>query len=471
MSGATCPLVVDVDGTLLRTDLLQESFLAAMGRAPVAAASFTAKHLSNRPALKLGLADQAGLDSDLLPLNEAVLGLIEEAKSEGRPIVLASGGAEPLVQALADRIGGVDRVMGTVDGTNLTAGRKAAALVDAYGENGFDYVGDSMADLPVWAVARRAYLTAPRARVEAGLRRAGIDFEILSPHWRLRDMVRGIRPHQWIKNSLMFLPLIAAHVSDPAAWLLVFLGAVAFSLGASSIYIVNDLLDLSADRRHATKHKRPFAAGAVPLRIGAAASVLLATMAIVLGISLHLHFLAVLLVYICLSLAYSLKLKRLRWVDIAVLATLYSLRVLAGAEIVSVDVTGWLLGFIFPSFLALGCVKRLTELAKAKSDDRLPGRGYGRADMGDLTNVAVVGAVAALIVLGFYIHSGQAQALYTRHWVLWLAVPFVALWFERMIRTGRQGLQQYDPIVFALRDPKGVALIAVSLFWFVLASF
>jgi 4-hydroxybenzoate polyprenyltransferase len=266
-----------------------------------------------------------------------------------------------------------------------------------------------------------------------------------------------------VKNVLLLLPMIAAHNADPMTLMSVLLGIVAFSAAASSIYVVNDLLDLEADRLHPTKCRRPFASGAVPIRVGMMAFVALAALAIGIALSLGTAFLGVILLYMLLSLSYSLKLKRMRWVDIFTLATLYTLRVVAGAAASGVDASVFMLIFIFPVFVSLGCVKRLTELTLATSDERLPGRGYGRADRGDLLNVAGLGMVGALVIFFLYSFSAQAVALYPKQWIMWLALLPIGGWLFRMIRLGYLGKQDYDPIVFAMKDIRGIGLLLMTL--------
>jgi 4-hydroxybenzoate polyprenyltransferase len=223
------------------------------------------------------------------------------------------------------------------------------------------------------------------------------------------------------------------------------------------------LLDLEADRLHATKHKRPFASGAVPIQIGMIACAVLAVLALGIGSFLGTAFLLVIVGYMVLSLAYSLKLKRMRWVDIATLAALYTIRVVAGAAAGQVAVSGFMLIFIFPVFIALGCVKRMTELTLAKNDDPVPGRGYGRKDKGDLLNMAAIGVVGALVIYFLYTLSDQAKALYPMRWLLWAAMVPIAYWLIRMVRLGYFGRQDYDPIVFALRDKRGMGLLMLTL--------
>lgn len=457
------PLVLDVDGTLLQTDMLLESFWGGLGHAPGATLLAVARTLPDRAALKRALAEIAPPRIDLLPLRGEIAEYALEAQSAGREVVLASASDRELVDALAAHYGFSSASLGSDGGTNLKGEAKAAALVAAYGPRGFDYAGDSVADRAVWHEADRAVIVGSHPRIADELAIGGHEVEHVPARWRKRDLLHALRPHQWVKNVLLFLPMLAAHDFTLATFLLVFLGAVAFSAAASAIYIVNDLLDLEADRLHPTKCRRPFAAGTVPIGAGMLTSLLLALFALGVGVALGPAFLGVILLYMTLSLAYSLRLKRLRWIDIATLASLYTIRVLAGAAAGGVVASLLMLVFVFPVFITLGCVKRMTELALAKSDERLPGRGYGRTDRGDLLNVAAIGIVGALVIFFAYSFTEQAVSLYPTRWLLWIALIPLAIWLIRMVWLGYHGRQDYDPIVFALRDRTGLGLVFFTL--------
>ncbi len=457
------PLVLDVDGTFLKTDMLLESFWQALGRNPLGCLGTCLRHFSRPARLKRELAALAHLRTDLLPVNETVAELAQRSQGRGRKVVLASGSDHALVAQLA-RDHGIDAPVLASDGsTNLTGARKAAALVKAYGPGGFDYAGNSKVDMPVWQVAENAIIVGDHANFVRTLAREGHNVEEIRGTWRLRDLIRALRPHQWVKNVLLFLPLIAAHEFAMSGFATVLVGVIAYSLAASSIYVVNDLLDLEADRQHATKRRRPMASGAVPIVVGMVSAVLLGVAALGIAFAISTPMLAIVALYMGLSLAYSLKLKRMRWVDVATLAALYTLRVVAGAVAAEVAASGFLVAFIFPTFITLGCVKRLTELALAKSDERLPGRGYGRRDRGDLLNVAGLGTFGALLAFFLYSFTAAAAGLYHNIWQLWLALLPIAGWMTRMVVLGWQGKQDYDPIVFAMRDKIGLALIALTL--------
>lgn len=457
------PLVLDVDGTFLRTDMLYESFWAGLGRDPLGVLRACVTHFRRRQVLKRELADIAELRTDLLPVNADVAALADQARDDGREVVLASASDTPLVEALAHHHDLSPRVFASTTDINLKGAAKADALVAAFGERGFYYAGNEHVDRAIWDRAEGAVIVGDLPNDATDLAAQGKAVVQVDGGWRSRDLMRALRPHQWVKNALLLVPLIASHEFTVDAAVMVLLGIAAFSAAASSIYIINDLLDLEADRLHATKHRRPFASGAVPIRIGMAAFAVLALIALTLGLLLGWGFLAVVAAYMVLSLAYSLRLKRMRWVDIATLASLYTLRVVAGALAVDVYVSGYLLVFIFPTFLCLGCVKRLTEVTLAKGDERLPGRGYGRPDRGDLLNVAGLGAFSSVLIFILYSFSDQGLLLYPTQWLMWLAAVPLALWLIRMVWLGYTGKQDYDPIVFAMRDKNGLGLIMIML--------
>ena len=451
------PLVLDADGTLLRTDMLLEGFWKGLGTDPVA----TLKAISligDRAAFKTEIARIAPLRADLLPIHADIAALAVEAKEQGREVAIASASDHSYVQPLADHYG-IERVFASVGGVNLKGTAKAEALVNAYGEGGFDYAGNDKSDRKIWDRADRAIVVGSAGGGAKGL----VNVTQLEGGWSARAVLKSMRPHQWVKNVLLFLPMIAAHAFYMEAFMAVCLGIVSFSAAASCIYIVNDLLDIEADRLHVKKCKRPFAAGTVPIPIGMLTCFVLGCVALGVGASLSFQMFLVVAIYMMLSLAYSLRLKRMRWVDIAVLASLYTLRVVAGAAASGVDASIFMLIFIFPIFITLGCVKRMTELALAKDEKPLPGRGYARGDLGDLLNMSAIGMAGAMIIFFLYSYSEQALELYPDQWLLWIALMPIAAWLYRMVRLGYLGQMDYDPIVFALTDRRGLGYLLITL--------
>ncbi|SOB93282.1 4-hydroxybenzoate polyprenyltransferase [Rhodobacter sp. JA431] len=461
------PLVLDVDGTFLNTDLLYEGFWAGLGRDPFTTLRIAATNLSNPPQLKAELAAAVPLRTDLMPVNPAVLEVAKAAQAEGREVCLASASHRSLVEPLAAQHGLSERVFATEGRVNLKGAAKAGALTHAFGEKGFLYAGNEATDMAVWEHAETAIVVGKVPEAET-LSTRGVGVVNIAGGWAPKALWKAIRPHQWVKNVLLLLPLIASHRFDLVTLVPILFGMLAFSFAASSIYIINDLLDLEADRLHPTKCRRPFASGAVPIKVGMLAFVGLALGALGIAAALNPGFLGIVALYMLTSLAYSLKLKRMRWVDIATLASLYTIRVVAGAAAGQVDVSVYMLIFIFPVFVALGCVKRLTELTLAKNDERLPGRGYGRPDRGDLLNVAGLGVFGALLIFFLYSISDQGQMLYPDTWLMWVAMLPMGWWLIRMVALGWFGKQDYDPIVFALKDKFGLGILMMTLslmFW------
>ena len=454
------PLVLDIDGTLLRTDMLYENFWAGLGTDAPQTIKAAVRLFRDPAALKSVVYEIAPIRVDLLPVNADVLSMAKDAQSQGRPVILASASDQRLVQAVADHYG-FDGAIGSKDGHNLKGSNKAAALVERFGEGGFDYAGDHPVDVAIWDKSDRAI-------VVGGAKGAADHYAAdrvthIPAEQKTSEIIRAMRPHQWVKNVLLFLPMIAAHQFDLKTIGLILLGMMSFSFAASCIYIVNDLLDLEADRLHTKKCKRPFAAGTVPIKTGMIVCAALGLTSMLIGAFLGWAFFGVVVLYMILSLGYSLKLKRLRWIDIFTLASLYTIRVVAGAAASQVDASVFMLIFIFPIFVTLGCVKRLTELTLAVDDNRLPGRGYGRPDRPDLLNVAVLGMVGALVIFFLYSFSDQAQSLYPSRWLLWVALIPIFAWLNRMVRLGWYGKQDYDPIVFALKDKRGIGLLLITV--------
>jgi 4-hydroxybenzoate polyprenyltransferase/phosphoserine phosphatase len=463
----TKPLVLDVDGTFIKTDMLFETFWGGLGTDPIATLRATFAHFRHPERLKAELARIAPPRIDLLPVNAEVADLALRSRMAGREVVLASASDRSLVEPLAREYGLSEQVFASDPGCNLKGAAKARALVAAYGEGGFDYAGDSAVDMPVWEKAENALVVGHIASARA-LSAQGRNVVELGGGWSWRALMKSLRPHQWVKNVLLLLAMIAAHRFDLQTLFPILWGIAAFSAAASSIYIVNDLLDLEADRLHPTKCRRPFASGDVPIAVGMVAFTLLALFALGVAATLNWQFFGVVVLYMITSLAYSLKLKRLRWVDISTLAALYTIRVIAGAAAGQVEVSIYMLIFIFPIFITLGCVKRLTELTLATSDEPLPGRGYGRPDRGDLLNVAWLGTIGALLIFFLYSISDQGRLLYPTTWILWVAMIPMALWLVRMVALGWFGKQDYDPIVFAMRDKFGIGILMLTLslmFW------
>lgn len=463
------PLVLDVDGTLLRTDMLYESFWAAMGRNMGAALGTLARHWRAPNILKHELREIAAPAVDLLPLRAEIVALVEEARRAGRPVYLASGSDHGLVEAVAQRLDLPGEHFGSDGHRNLTEETKAQALVERFGEGGFDYAGNSAADLPAWGKARRIIAVAPGAGLRRRLEAMGKPLQIVPGGAMLPALWKEMRPHQWVKNLLLFLPLLVAHEFGAGAILAALMAAIAFSIGASSIYLVNDMLDLDADRRHPEKRDRPIASGALPIRAAMGASLALVALALGLSWLVAPPVAAMTLLYMATSVTYSFWLKKRRWIDLLSLAFMFLLRVLTGAVASGVTVPGVVLGFVFAVFFTLACVKRMTALARAAHHGKLHGRGYGPGDFRTLEWVSALGVGASAALFLIYAFSGHSAGLYASQEVLAIAVLPLALWLFRVVRLSELGRENYDPIQFVTHDRTGLLIAALGVGMIVLA--
>jgi 4-hydroxybenzoate polyprenyltransferase/phosphoserine phosphatase len=458
--GLEPPLVVDVDGTLIKSDLLHETVMQFLAIRPFAALRLIAWLAKGRATLKRRLAEVADPHVETLPLQDSTLTLIRQAQAEGRPVYLASAGDYMLVNTLAERIGGIAGVFAVQGKDNLAGERKARALVAAFGSRGFDYIGDRAVDFPVWAQARRALAVCHSGAFQSNLRKRFPDAQIVaSVRTKPRDLIRAMRPHQWTKNFLLFLPLIAGHLIDVTAIATTLLAFVCFCMAASSAYILNDLLDLPADRAHPRKRLRPFAAGDVSIATGILLSVVLFCAAVALSQLLPPTFLALLGLYVVTTVAYSLLLKRKLFVDVVTLAGLYTIRVMAGLEAIQARQSQWLLMISLFMFMSLATVKRSSELVRASKEGGvgLLGRGYQVRDLPIIGSLGAAAGYATSVVIALYISSPEVTKLYTSPSLLWLIEPLFLYWISRLLIMAHRGRVNEDPVIFAFTDKVSLA--------------
>jgi 4-hydroxybenzoate polyprenyltransferase/phosphoserine phosphatase len=458
------PLIVDLDGSLIRSDMLLETLVAALRRAPYTAFAVPVWLLFGRANLKARLAERVGLAPEHLPYRQDVLEWLASERNLGRRIVLATASDERVARSIAGHLGLFDEVIASTPPRNLKGEAKRRELVARFGEGGFDYAGDSRADLPSWRAARRAILLVDDEGLKAAIgKRAGGEVEVRPPPGvsRWRAMASALRVHQWSKNLLVLVPLFTAHrVADSTLQLAALLAFLAFSLAASAVYVINDLADLDLDRRNSRKRGRAFASGELSLAWGFVLAPLLLAAALALASQVATGLCLAIAAYAAASIAYTLLLKRIAILDVIVLAGLYTLRIIAGALAIDVEVSQWLLAFSMFIFLSLALAKRHVEIASLRqegADVAAPGRGY-RA--GDLEAVATFGASSAfvsLLILALYVSSQDVLRLYGRPAVLWLLVPVMLYWIARVwLLAWRQELHE-DPVVFALHDPASYA--------------
>jgi len=465
------PLVIDLDGTLIRSDLLQESTLKLLGNAPQHLLSLPIWLYAGKAHLKREVARRVTLDIARLPFDDAVLRWIDRERATGRSIVLCSASDATFVGQVADHLGVFDDVIASDGVTNVSAARKAAILVERFGEKGFDYAGNSHDDVPVWAKARRAVLVAPHSGVrQAAAKVATIEHEIARERPGLRSWITALRLHQWAKNLLVFLPLLASHRADETALIRsALLAFLAFGLCASSVYVLNDLMDLESDRSHPRKRLRAFASGSLSPQAGLWVSAALLLGALWLGWQIGPAFGAWLDVYLALTLLYTFLLKRKILVDALTLAALYTLRILAGGAAVGIWPGFWLLAFSLFLFLSLAFVKRYSEVSVQFSQGRhgALGRDYLITDLPLIEMLGIVSGFAAVVVMALYINGTSIAQLYPNQDVIWLTVPILLYWISRMWVKAHRGEMHDDPVVFAISDR--LSLLSIAAFVGVMA--
>jgi 4-hydroxybenzoate polyprenyltransferase/phosphoserine phosphatase len=449
------PLVVDLDRTLIKTNSLHEAFIQLVSQKPIQALLALLMLTHSRADFKVAIADLMLPNPDTIPVNEVVLERIKQARKEGRKVYLATAAPRRFAEAIADSIAEFDGVFASKDGINLKGEAKADRLVTAFGACGFDYIGNDAGDIPAWRVARTAFISGARPHLTRYIRRELPDAIVLGTHdFAIGPYLRALRPHQWLKNILVALPLIAHHDFRVSSVIIVVAAMISFSLGASSIYLINDMLDLPHDRAHSDKRHRPLAAGTVPLSHAAVLFSIVAGLSVAVALMLPRAFMGVLVAYFALSMSYSVYLKRKVMIDVVTLALLYGIRVLAGGAASGIGLSHWLVGFCFFIFLSLALVKRTTEIMTLLkgSVDKISGRGYLRVDLQTITALAAASGFVAVLVLALYINSSDVITLYHHPELLWGICFILVYWLGRFcILTGRGEMDQ-DPIIFAATD-------------------
>jgi len=465
------PLVVDLDDTLIRTDLLVESFFAWVGANPLRVFSVPSLLAGGKARLKSVIARETPIDATRLPYDERVLSLIREARANGRPVYLASASHERYVGDVAGHLGLFDGWFASTDIENLSSTAKAARLIGKFGEKQFDYVGNGKADLAVWRAARGKHAVDPAPSVRAALKAIDADAVVLPARsGESRAWLKLLRIHQWAKNALLFVPLFAAHLFDIASFGKVILAATAFSLTASSIYILNDLVDINADRAHRSKRLRPLAAGTVSIRRAMLVAPALLLVGVGIGLLVSLEFVAALFAYLALTTAYTFYLKRKMMIDIVALASLYTLRVIAGAVAVASYPSVWILAFSMFIFTALSLIKRYVELT-GRLDAALPdptNRNYRKTDLNVLGALAGASGFNAVTVFALYISSDTVHHLYRHPQALWLICPILLYWVGRALIMAERRFMDDDPIVFGLKDRN--SLLSFALIGFIMIA-
>ena len=463
------PLVVDLDGTLVKTDLLVESLLALLKQDILALFLVPWWLLRGRAYLKRQVSRRVSLNVRVLPYNHELLAYLRAERVRGRRLILATAADERIARQVNAHLQLFDHVLASDGSINLLGRRKRDRLIAEFGERNFDYAGNARGDMPVWSSARTAILVDASpwvSRLAAGV--TGVEPVFHGERHCLKTYLRALRLTHWLKNLLVFVPLVLAHrFVDPVLVGKACLAFLAFGLCASSVYLMNDLADLTSDRLHPRKKHRPFAAGDLSLLSGLASIPVLLVISGLVSRFLPGIFLWMLALYVVLNVAYSLCLKRIALLDVIVLAGLYTMRLMAGSAAVGIWPSSWLLAFSTFLFLSLALVKRYDELVtmNAEPGKNVEVRGYLVGDKALLAAMGCGSGYVAVLILAMYISSGVAEIHYTRQHLFWLICPLLLYWISYMWLTAHRNKMPDDPLMFTLTDrvSRVVFLLAVLI--------
>ncbi len=476
MNNKNQALCVDCDGTLIATDLLYEAFFLMLKQYPIGLLLLPFWLLKGKAYLKNRLAEKVEFNWSTLPYREELVQKIVEARAAGRTTVLATASPQVWADGIASHLGCFDQAIGTSQTVNLSGHRKADHLVKLFGEKGFEYAGDTQVDMQVWAHASGAIVVSDHQRLIHQLTKQSIPVvaHVQTKNTGLMVYIRALRVHQWLKNLLIIVPLLAAHQLTAVQGLVqAGFAFIAFSLCASAVYVLNDLLDLESDRQHIRKRKRPFAACTIPLWQGMLMVPALLILAFGVAYLLPMQFVIVLLAYFVMTLVYSIRLKRQVIVDVMMLAGLYTMRIIAGAAATSITPSFWLLAFSMFIFLSLAMVKRYSELLiTLQANKKEPaGRGYSVEDLPVLMAIGVSAGLGSVLILALYINSPETSQMYPNTMWLWLIPAIILYWTSRMWMKAHRGQVDDDPVVFAAKDWQSLTVIALSAIIFAAALF
>ena len=469
------PLCVDLDGTLIKPAALWESLMVLLKRNPLYLFIVPFWWKRGRAALKMEIADRVELNPASLPYHQPFLDYLRTERKKGREIMLATASDEQLARRIAEHVGLFSEVLASNGKVNMRGHNKGRALAERFGKKGFDYAGNSTVDLPVWSEARQAIVV----NADDGLAQRARQCTEVSQVFKgsgskARLLFKALRPHQWVKNLIIFVPLLTSHNLNNTRILAdAVLAFAAFCFCASGVYVLNDLLDLDSDRHHDSKKRRPFASGELPLPYGLFAVPILLALSAGVAIYLSPVFVGVLALYFALTTSYSWRVKQIALLDVFFLAGLYTMRLIAGHAATGIRYSFWLLAFSMFIFLSLALVKRFTELKILRQQNRhdSKGRGYVASDLELVAMLGIANGFLAVLVMALYVNSpevGQGagpsgEPLYKHPALLLLVCPLLLFWISRVWLIAHRGQMHDDPIVFALKDRVSYLIGALTL--------
>lgn len=462
------PLCVDLDGTIIASDSLAESLLVLIKTNPLMLFMVPFWIVQGKYYFKEQLEKHSKISPEMMLYREKVLQYIIEEKKSGRKIVLATASMPKIAKNIADYLGIFDEVLASEDNVNLRAENKRDKLIELYGKKGFDYIGDSKADLPVWEAADKAILVHPKKRILKKAEKAGnVKLVFKHNYSKLKAVIKQIRLYQWIKNILIFVPFLLAHklISLPNLNNLL-LGFVSFGLLASFVYVLNDLLDIEADRHHPTKKNRPIASGRITIVEGFMMIPFLFVSSFVISILyLPFTFTLILILYLVSNILYSFYLKKVMIMDIIMLSGLFTVRLIAGSVLANISFSAWLVEFSIFFFFSLATIKRYSELLALKDTNKtsIKRRGYKVSDIDMIRNFGIISGYLSVLIIALYVNSNEVIRLYSRPELLWIISPILLLWISRIWLIAHRGELNEDPIVFTVKDPVSWVIGIISV--------
>lgn len=466
-------LVVDLDHTLIKTDLLHEQFLIALKKNLFYSFSILMTLFKGKIALKHFLSTVAPIDPAVLPYNEDVLALIQTFQAAGKKVILVSASLDSEVQKIAAHLGCFAEAYGSKS-ENLKGVTKLKFIQEHLGLSEWSYVGDSGSDLPLWQNSHTAYLVETPDSLVNLVKKQNPNQKLVLIRKNanfFKTFLKGIRAHQWVKNTLVFTPLFLSHqFNDSILLAQSLLSFVLFSFNASSIYILNDLFDLSADRLHPKKKYRPWASGDLGIPLGIICFIFFAFTSLFTTFRCDIHSGFLLLSYFILNLLYTFKLKSLLLIDVILLALMYNLRIIFGGLMTEIPISPWLLTFSVFFFLGLAFIKRFAELKKHTGPtNRSKARAYEPEDQAMIAIIGVASSLLSVLVFALYLNSPIVQDLYQNNNYLWLITPALLYWVARTWILVYRGILDDDPIAFAIKD-KPTYMVGAFIFFILLLS-
>jgi 4-hydroxybenzoate polyprenyltransferase/phosphoserine phosphatase len=467
-------LCVDLDGTILLVDSFFESFLSLIGTRPWFLFFIPFWLLRGKAVLKHEVSRRVTLNVSTFPVRDELVEVLRREKRNGKKLILATGADAKIAGAVAAHLGLFDAVLASDGITNLTGPKKREAIQKTVCGKKFDYIGNSWQDIPVWKAANSSIVVAPSPRLLKTLRQSAVISGVLSePENRWASLWQSLRPQHWVKNLLVLVPIVMAHdLTDVSRLLRVLVGCVSFSLCASGVYLLNDMLDVEADRLHPRKKLRPIASGKLPVWVGLSLAPLLLAAGLTVAALLPMRlFLGIVACYVAATTLYSTYAKRIPILDVLLLTTLYLLRILGGGAAADVPVSPWLLAFAMFILLSLAFSKRQAELMDRTANGGGPSkRGYRPEDAGLIQQFGVTSGYLSVLVLALYVNGADVARLYRHPQVIWLACPMLLFWISRVWFLANRGKLSEDPVVFAARDPVSYALGICLLLILLVAS-